>query len=64
MKRWGALDECKHGDIHTCTDRYNPGVLQKHKWENAMTLDLHSFGYRLVSSKYYQYDVLIKFSDK
>ena len=24
------------GDIHTCFDRYNPGTLQKHKWENAM----------------------------
>ena len=22
------------------------GVLQKHKWENAMTLDKHSWGFR------------------
>lgn len=30
--------------LHCC--RYNPGVLQKHKWENAMTLDSGSWGYR------------------
>jgi alpha-L-fucosidase len=44
--RWGAEDECQHGDIHTCTDRYNPGVIQEHKWENCMSLDKESFGYR------------------
>jgi len=44
--RWGAEDECYHGDIHTCNDRYNPGVVQKHKWENCMTLDAQSWGYR------------------
>ena len=44
--RWGAEDECNHGDIHTCNDRYNPGTLQKHKWENCMTLDSKSWGYR------------------
>jgi len=26
--------------------RYNPGVLQKRKWENAMTIDKGSWGYR------------------
>ena len=26
------------GDYYTCTDRFNPGKLQNHKWENAMTL--------------------------
>jgi len=44
--RWGAEDECYHGDIHTCNDRYNPGIVQKHKWENCMTLDGQSWGYR------------------
>ena len=26
--------------------RYNPGVVQEHKWENAMTLDRESWGHR------------------
>ena len=30
--------------VHVC--RYNPGVLQPHKWENAMTIDKGSWGYR------------------
>ena len=37
--RWGVGVLCKHGDFFTCSDRYNPGVLQEHKWENAMTID-------------------------
>jgi len=44
--RWGRDLLCKHGDFYTCTDRYNPGVLQKHKWENAMTIDRKSWGHR------------------
>ncbi|CAG9767551.1 unnamed protein product [Ceutorhynchus assimilis] len=44
--RWGNNTNCLHGDIHTCIDRYNPGVLQAHKWENAMTIDWRSWGYR------------------
>jgi len=44
--RWGKGIPCHHGDFYTCADRYNPGVLQKHKWENAMTIDKHSWGYR------------------
>ncbi|KAI4469381.1 alpha-l-fucosidase [Holotrichia oblita] len=44
--RWGAKILCKHGDFYTCHDRYNPGVLQPHKWENAMTIDTRSWGYR------------------
>lgn len=44
--RWGAGDICHHGSFYTCSDRYNPGTLQPHKWENAMTLDRHSWGYR------------------
>jgi len=27
-------------------DRYNPGKLTGHKWENSMTLDRHSWGFR------------------
>ncbi|XP_020615968.1 alpha-L-fucosidase-like isoform X2 [Orbicella faveolata] len=44
--RWGAGDRCHHGGVFTCHDRYNPGVLQKHKWENCMTVDKKSWGYR------------------
>ena len=44
--RWGVGVMCKHGDFFTCSDRYNPGVLQTHKWENAMTIDKQSWGYR------------------
>ena len=44
--RWGSNTPCKHGGFYTCQDRYNPGVLQPRKWENAMTVDKHSWGYR------------------
>nr|CAG4651697.1 EOG090X03KG [Triops cancriformis] len=44
--RWGSEVPCHHGDFYTCTDHYNPGVLQVHKWENCMTVDKHSWGYR------------------
>ncbi|CAH1794582.1 unnamed protein product, partial [Owenia fusiformis] len=44
--RWGSGTACKHGGYYTCSDRYNPGVLQKHKWENCMTIDKASWGYR------------------
>ncbi|XP_037785480.1 alpha-L-fucosidase-like [Penaeus monodon] len=48
--RWGTGAICHHGSFYTCVDRYNPGVLQKHKWENAMTLDRDSWGYRREAS--------------
>ncbi|KAK7085025.1 Tissue alpha-L-fucosidase [Halocaridina rubra] len=44
--RWGQGVTCHHGSYYTCQDRYNPGVLQPHKWENCMTLDRKSWGYR------------------
>ncbi|KAL5019282.1 hypothetical protein ScPMuIL_005004 [Solemya velum] len=44
--RWGKSVHCKHGGFLTCKDKYNPGVLQKKKWENAMTIDKNSWGYR------------------
>lgn len=37
---------CQHGGFFTCHDRFNPGVLQPHKWENAMTIDRGSWGHR------------------
>lgn len=44
--RWGSDTTCKHGGFFTCQDRYNPGKLQTRKWENAMTIDKLSWGYR------------------
>lgn len=44
--RWGKNIRCKHGGFLNCNDRYNPGILQKKKWENAMTIDRYSWGYR------------------
>lgn len=44
--RWGIGTSCKHGDFHDCRDRYNPRSLRSHKWENCMTIDLKSWGYR------------------
>lgn len=44
--RWGKNIRCKHGGFLNCDDRYNPGVLQKRKWENSMTIDKYSWGYR------------------
>ncbi|KAI0209806.1 Alpha-L-fucosidase [Lamellibrachia satsuma] len=44
--RWGSGTPCHHGGYYTCHDKYNPGTLQKHKWENCMTIDSGSWGYR------------------
>ncbi|XP_064465967.1 alpha-L-fucosidase-like [Ornithodoros turicata] len=44
--RWGTGTSCRHGGFYSCEDRYDPGKLQPHKWENAMTLDRRSWGYR------------------
>ncbi|XP_064609241.1 alpha-L-fucosidase-like [Liolophura sinensis] len=44
--RWGNGTSCRHGGYYDCMDRYSPGVLQSHKWENAMTIDRKSWGYR------------------
>lgn len=45
--RWGNNGiMCKHGGYYTCTDHYNPGVVQKHKWENCLPMDRFSWGYR------------------
>ncbi|XP_046582111.1 alpha-L-fucosidase-like [Haliotis rubra] len=44
--RWGDGDHCEHGGFLTCHDRYNPGVLQPRKWEDAMTIDKKSWGFR------------------
>jgi len=44
--RWGDGTSCRHGDFWTCSDKYNPRVLLKHKWENCMTIDRESWAFR------------------
>lgn len=44
--RWGNDTECHHGGFWDCSDKYNPGKLQPHKWESAMTVDRHSWTHR------------------
>lgn len=44
--RWGIGTDCHHGGYWNCKDRYNPGRLLPHKWENAMTLDKKCWGIR------------------
>ncbi|KAG1673190.1 Alpha-L-fucosidase [Nymphon striatum] len=44
--RWGIGTACHHGGYYNCADRYNPGKVQNHKWENAFTIDKSSWGYR------------------
>jgi len=44
--RWG-LDTVKaHGGYWTGTDRWTPGELVPHKWENCYSLDKQSWGFR------------------
>jgi len=43
--RWGKGTFCKHGGFWNCQDKYNPGHLMTHKWENAFTLDKTSWGF-------------------
>lgn len=44
--RWGKGSICTHGGYYTCTDRYSPGHLLKHKWESCMSIDKRSWGFR------------------
>lgn len=42
--RWGGGSMCTHGGYYTCADRFNPGHLLPHKWENAFTIDKYGDG--------------------
>ena len=45
--RWcGKECLCHHGGYLTCNDRFNPGVLQKRKFEGGLTIDRYTWGYR------------------
>ncbi|CAF1971844.1 unnamed protein product [Rotaria magnacalcarata] len=48
--RWGSGIPCQHGGFYTCADRYNPGHLITHKWEDCFTIDKSSWGYVRTSS--------------
>ena len=36
----------QHGGFYSGPDQYNPGTLQNHKWENALKVDIESWGIR------------------
>jgi len=44
--RWADDTRGVHGGFYNFDDRYNPGVVQPHKWENAMTIDRHAWTHR------------------
>lgn len=44
--RWGKNIRCKHGSFWNCDDKFVPGKLFDHKWENCMSLDKGSWGFR------------------
>ncbi|OXA46457.1 Plasma alpha-L-fucosidase [Folsomia candida] len=44
--RWGSETRGVHGGFYNFDDRYNPGVLIPHKWENAMSLDKREWTHR------------------
>jgi alpha-L-fucosidase len=44
--RWGRGVMGVHGGFLTYQDHYDPGHLLRRKWENCMTLDKNSWGYR------------------
>ena len=43
--RWGEDCRAKNGGYWTHADRFDPGEVQEHKFENAMTID-KTWGYR------------------
>ena len=44
--RWGRGTSQTHGGYYSGPDKYNPGHILKHKFENAFTVDGGSWGYR------------------
>ena len=50
--RWGLGTMCRHGGFHTCFDRYNPGHLIKHKWENCFTVRSDPYACRPLQCRY------------
>jgi len=44
--RWGQGTSQTHGGYYSGPDRFNPGHILKHKFEDAFTVDRQSWGYR------------------
>ena len=44
--RWGRGTAQKHGGFYSGPDRFNPGHVLEHKFEDAMTMDKESWGIR------------------
>jgi len=44
--RWGKGTRLSHGGYYSGGDRFNPGHLLEHKFEDAFTVDRDSWGYR------------------
>lgn len=41
--RFGRGCKCRNGGFFTCTDRYGPGRLVPHKWEDATSIDTNAW---------------------
>jgi len=48
--RWGVGDHNLHGSFYSGGDRYNPGQILAHKWENCFTIDGGSWGFNINST--------------
>lgn len=59
--RWGIGTAQRHGGFYVGPDRFNPGHRLVHKWENAMTIDSQSWGFRreAVLSDYFTIEDLL-----
>ena len=44
--RWGRGTAQKHGGFYSGPDRFVPGHVMEHKFEDAMTVDKQSWGIR------------------
>lgn len=44
--RWGSDTMCKHGGYYTCNDKFDPGAIQKHKFEDATIMDKEAWTHR------------------
>nr|XP_054762376.1 alpha-L-fucosidase-like [Lytechinus pictus] len=48
--RWGYGTRCRHGGFYTCKDEHKPMILRRHKWENYVSIDKASSGFRRTAS--------------
>ena len=46
LSRWGRGCAQKHGGFYSGPDRFVPGHVMEHKFEDAMTVDKESWGIR------------------